>query len=202
MRRKLVLVEAIAPAPDLLLLDEPTVGLDPAGSAALREAIRETTLRGTAVVVASNETKDLPLWGSRIVFLHRGTIVEDANVANLLSRLGTGTRIEIGVEGEVERDGLLSRLYGLSGVEHASVTTSRVDIRSSVGGRLLPPLLAALLDEGLAVLDVRVRGPELADLFLDLTGERLPAVTDSVLAPRRAGEDAAGVRTTQRTEPS
>lgn len=194
MRRKLLLVEAIAPAPELLLLDEPALGLDPAGTGALRDAIQESAAAGAAVVLASNETRDLPLWGSRIAFLHQGAVVEDAEVATLLARLGTGTRIEVGLEEEdagarSDRgagETLARRLLEVEGIEEARFTGRRLEVRSSAGGRVLPPLISTLLADGLSILDVRVREPELADLFFTLTGERLAG--ESAPLPSGNGE--------------
>jgi ABC-type multidrug transport system ATPase subunit len=184
MRRKLLLVETLAPAPELLLLDEPSVGLDPSGTSALREALRRSAEEGAAVVVASNETRDLPLWGTRIAFLHEGMIIEDATVESLLARLGTGTRIEIGIEedgatpsAEGETDlKLTTRLLELEGIEDARRIGRWVEVRSGVGGRALPPLLAVVIAAGLTIREVRVREPDLAGLFFTLTGERLIAV--------------------------
>jgi ABC-2 type transport system ATP-binding protein len=173
MRRKLLLTETIAPAPLLLLLDEPSVGLDPEGTAALRHAVRESASTGCAVVMASNETRDLPFWGDRIVFLHRGAVLEDATVDGIVARLGSGTRIDVGVQGTADAD-LLATVRSLPGVESAALDDDRMTIRSSAGASVLPRLLAAALEGGLAVRDLRVREPQLADLFLDLTGERLP----------------------------
>lgn len=190
MRRKLLLVEALAPGQDLILLDEPSVGLDPAGTSALRETLRRSAEDGAAVVVASNETRDLPLWGTRIAFLHEGVIVEDAAVESLLARLGTGTRIEVAFE-EEDAPGasrgdadtmLIERLLTLDGVEEARLVGRILEVRSVSGGRVLPPLVAALIGEGFAIREVHVREPELADLFFTLTGERL--VTEAPATPR------------------
>jgi ABC-2 type transport system ATP-binding protein len=100
MRRKLLLAEALAPRPELLLLDEPTVGLDPRGIDALGALLGERARDGTAVVLATNEIREAPLWAHRILFLHQGQVLADASPKTLLARLQGRTLIRVTLEGE------------------------------------------------------------------------------------------------------
>ena len=88
MRRKLLLAQALVHEPDLLLLDEPTLGLDPPSREALLDLLRERAGTGAATVVASN---DLPfVWelAHRVAFLHRGRKVAGGTPAELLEMTG------------------------------------------------------------------------------------------------------------------
>lgn len=185
MRRKLLLVEALSFAPRLAVLDEPAVGLDPRGVSALRDAVSELRGTGGCVVIASNEVREVPLWSDRVVFLHRGRIVEAAPLAELLARLAGHTRIEVGLE-DAAPGPWLGRLAEVRGVAGATPTPAGAVIESPAGTEPLPGLLEVLLEAKCRVRSVRVRRPDLGDLFEALTGERL-AERRSARAGREAG---------------
>jgi ABC-2 type transport system ATP-binding protein len=170
MKRKLLLVQALVHAPDVVLLDEPTLGLDPAGVETLGGLLAERAERGAAVLVASNDVRAAPILGTRALFLLEGRKVADEPIASLLAGLRSGTRFEVTV--------------GPSGTrpEHLLARRSRpADLPLALRGELLvaesrrgpeplPELLRWLLAEGAEVVDVRVREPDLADVFQQLTG--------------------------------
>jgi len=172
MRRKLLLLEALSLSPPLLLLDEPSVGLDPSGIIGLRRAIEDLQRRGSTVVIASNEVRVIPRWADRVLFLNRGELIEDAPLADLLRRLEGRTRIEIDlVDPEANRTHV--DLSGVGGVLRSEACPAGVVVESSQQGRPLPALIDTLLQRGCQIRDVRVREPDLGDLFFSMTGESL-----------------------------
>ncbi len=185
MKRKLLLVQCLSIDPPLVLLDEPSVGLDPEGMAALRSAIRSRGETGGTVVVATNEIREVPTWADRILFLHRGELVEDAPLPVLMKRLEGRTRIEIEFSAGAP-EGWDGRLPEIAGVETARTTPRGLVVESSAGGGLLPAILEALLSKDLRVRDVRVREPDLGGLFLSLTGESLPTGSDGAPEQKRS----------------
>ena len=172
MKRKLLLVQSLSFAPRLALLDEPAVGLDPRAVSALRDAVTARRDAGGCVIIASNEIREVPIWADRVLFLHRGRLVEEAPLADLLVRLDGHTRIEIDLS-EAGPDPWLDRLGVIPGVVRVVGTPDGALIESSLGPEPLPALLEALLSARCRVSDVRVRSPDLGDLFQALTGERL-----------------------------
>ena len=177
MRRRLLLAEVLATFAPLLLLDEPTVGLDPEGVAALGRELRDRAGAGAAVVFATNEVREVPGWATRVLFLHRGRVVADAPPDQLLARVRGRTRIAVTcVGGEGAELAPLLR-DGEEPVAEASESPGlrTVQIRTARGARLLPPLLDALLDAGAEIRQVRVREPDLRDVFQELTGVELQA---------------------------
>jgi ABC-2 type transport system ATP-binding protein len=196
MRRKLLLTEALAPRPELLLLDEPTVGLDPRGVDALGTLVGERAHGGTTVVLATNEIREAPLWAHRILFLHQGRVLADAPPETLLARLEGRTLVRVTLEGEriprgrlegtgaseglgdLEGIGALEGLGSLEGVDtwrfHPEAAgPGWIEVETDTGGRVLPPLLQYLLDAGIGVRELRIREPDLGDLFRELTGVEL-----------------------------
>ena len=177
MSRKLLLLESLALAPALLLLDEPSVGLDPRGMSALKKAVQARGRDGGAVIVASNEIREIPMWADRVLFFYRGELVEDAPLRALLMRLEGRTRIEIDLA-DPEAPAPDLDLSDIEGVETAQPSPTGIVVQSSQAGRPLSALTSTLLTAGRQLRDIRVREPDLGDLFLALTGESLDATSD------------------------
>lgn len=200
MRRKLLLAQALAPRPELLLLDEPSVGLDPQGIQVLGATLRRRAEQGAAVVLATNEVRDAPFWADRILFLHQGRVLEDAPPETLLERVRGRTLIQVDLEGDLVPHASLEGIAALDGVEGWSVhgggggegvegssvdpagsppgglpgnlreESQRVEVESRSGGRILPALIQHLVEAGAGIREVRVREPDLGDLFRERTG--------------------------------
>ena len=170
MKRKLLLVETLVHAPELVLLDEPTLGLDPAGVATLSELLRERAESGAAVVLASNDVRAAPLLGTRVVFLSDGQKAADEPLESLLSGFRSGTRFEVTLgRGGARPEHLLARRR--KPVDLPLTLRGEAIIAESRGGaEPLPDFLRWLLAEGAEILDVRVREPDLSDVFQTLTG--------------------------------
>jgi tungstate transport system ATP-binding protein len=84
--QRLALVRALAAAPRLLLLDEPTASLDPAATAAIEALVRRIAEGGTTVLIVTHDTGQARRLADRALFLHRGRVVEQAAAADLLDR--------------------------------------------------------------------------------------------------------------------
>ena len=176
----------MAPRLPLLLLDEPTVGLDPVGTRVLRDELRGCVRRGAAVVIASNDVRELPLWADRIAFLHRGRLIEFATRDALVRRITGWTRIEIQLHAATVPGQLLGEGFShIPDLTESQRSPDHLVFQSSRGGEPLPAILATLLTEGARVRDVRVREPDFGDIFRAITGE--PFASD-VLGPEPSGD--------------
>ncbi len=173
MRRKLLLVEALAHEPDLLLLDEPTLGLDPRARAVLLDLLHGRTREGACVVAALNGPIDALALASRVVFLRSGEVVADDTPEGLLARLANRTLITIEVDRPSNRDADYPE-----GVT-VNETGGSILATSEFGPGVLPALCQAVLASGRTIQSVRVKEPDLADVFAHLTGQPLAPVTPS-----------------------
>jgi ABC-type multidrug transport system ATPase subunit len=163
-RRKLLLVEALAHAPDLLLLDEPTVGLDAAGVAALARALDARANAGGAVVLATNDLPAAEALATRVVFLHEGRLVADDTPAALLGAARRATRIE--VTAPPPRPAAVAFPAGIRSLEAPDGWI----LEATAGSGVLPAVCAALDAAGVRVEALRIRPPGLADAFAAVTG--------------------------------
>ncbi len=196
MRRRLVLAEAFGSAAGLLVLDEPTVGLDHSGVTALEEAAREEAGAGTAIVVATHDLARLAPGFDRVVVLHRGRVLADAPPSGLLERMHGRTRVFVTLAEGVEEPGW-ERGIDLPGVTlEKRRADGSLEFRTDPGGvpleTVLPGLLARLLESGVAVAEVRVREAGLEAVLEDMTGVTGPVPGRGSPDPTEDGHGAGG----------
>lgn len=169
MRRRLALAEAFAAEPRLLLLDEPTMGLDVEGRSALAGLLSEAASGGCAVVLASNDPAFVARACERVVFLLEGRVVAEGEPGQLIRALGHRAAIEVALE--VPRAESAERLP--PGISLLAAPSGGLRFSADRGTADLPALCAWLIGRGHSVRSIRVREPDLADVFLSLTGVRL-----------------------------
>ncbi|MHB8439315.1 MAG: ABC transporter ATP-binding protein [Acidimicrobiales bacterium] len=152
-RQKLLLVAALMTRPDLLVLDEPTNGLDPLMEQAFRLSIAEARDRGQTVFLSSHILSEVEALCDRVAILRKGVLVELGTMADL--RHLSALTVEATFEGPVPR------LDGIPGVVSVTVTgkVARCHVRGSVKA-----LVAALSQAG--VTHLLSREPSLEELFL------------------------------------
>jgi len=157
-RQKVPLVAAFASRADLLLLDEPTTGLDPLMEEVFRECVREARDRGQTVLLSSHIMSEVEAVCDRVAMLRRGRIVElgELDVLRSLAAARVTARLA----------GPAPDLTGVAGVSHVVVDGSTVDcdVTGSMG-----PLLEALAPAGIEHLTTRE--PSLEELFMAHYGD-------------------------------
>jgi polyether ionophore transport system ATP-binding protein len=153
-RQKVALIAALASGAELLLLDEPTAGLDPLMEAAFREAIEELRQSGTTVLLSSHILSEVEALCDRVTIIRSGRTVETGALADL--RHLTRTAID------AELAGPPPDLAGLAGVHDLDVTGER--IRCQVDSEAMDEVLRRLATAG--VRSLISRPPTLEELFL------------------------------------
>jgi ABC-2 type transport system ATP-binding protein len=185
MRRKLDLAASLVGAPRLLLLDEPTTGLDPRSRIELWDAIRDLVEQGTDVLLTTQYLDEADHLASRIVIIDHGRVVAAGTPQELKQRAGRNV-IEVHVR---ERTDLPRVAAALAAVDHGEAqveeATRRVSIGVEAGTDRLRDALRSLDAAGAVVDDVSLRPPTLDEVFLALTGQALDE------APDPAGQPAA-----------
>jgi len=185
MRRKLDLAASLVGAPRLLLLDEPTTGLDPRSRIELWDAIRDLVEQGTDVLLTTQYLDEADHLAGRIVIIDHGRVVAAGTPQELKQRAGRNV-IEVHVR---ERTDLPRVAAALAAVDHGEAqveeATRRVSIGVEAGTDRLRDALRSLDAAGAVVDDVSLRPPTLDEVFLALTGQALDD------APDPAGQPAA-----------
>ena len=170
MQRRLDLAAALVAAPDVLFLDEPTTGLDPASRVGLWESIRELVRSGSTLLLTTQYMEEADQLADNIVVIDHGRVIAEGTADKLKTELG-GERVEI----VVERRSDVRRAHEVLGV--VAVGDVQVDHQSrrltaavDDGPDSLRKALLHLRRSEVAVLDVGLRRPTLDDVFLTLTG--------------------------------
>jgi ABC-2 type transport system ATP-binding protein len=160
MRQRLALAAALLGEPDLLFLDEPLDGLDPAGQAQMKQQLRQLTAQGKTVVVSSHNLADVEALADYVIVINHGKLVRSAPLSELLNSRRGGYRVVV--------DDPESAAAALEG---AGLTTTldggqlRVD---SDDGRNIARTLA---QAGIYPSELIREAARLEQIFLELTGE-------------------------------
>jgi ABC-2 type transport system ATP-binding protein len=165
-RQRVGLAQAILHRPALLILDEPTAGLDPAQVVSVRELIRALAAERT-VVLSTHVLAEVELLCDRILLLHRGRLVGDGTVDELAEKVSRGPWVELAVDGPDED--LCAAIAGLPAVREVErIEPRRYRIR---GDAQVEPSLAALAAaRGWSVRRLTRHRASLEAVFLALVG--------------------------------
>jgi len=171
MRRKLDLGASLVGAPRLLLLDEPTTGLDPRSRIELWDAIRELVGQGTDVLLTTQYLEEADNLASHIVIIDHGRAVASGTPSELKRRVG-GKVIEVHVRNGDDM-AQVAQVLDRTGTGEVRVDqgTRQVGITVEGGDRVLLEALRAVEEAGVEVEDIALRQPRLDEVFLALTGQ-------------------------------
>jgi ABC-2 type transport system ATP-binding protein len=173
MRRKLDLGASLVGAPRLLLLDEPTTGLDPRSRIELWDAIRALVEQGTDVLLTTQYLDEADHLASRIVIIDHGRVVAAGTPTELKQRAGRNV-IEVHVRDHADLAPVAVALAALDhGEAQVEEATRRVSVAVEAGTDRLRDALAALDAAEVAVEDLSLRPPTLDEVFMALTGQAL-----------------------------
>ncbi|RAP76840.1 ABC transporter ATP-binding protein [Paenibacillus montanisoli] len=161
MRQRLGIAQALLGRPKLLILDEPTNGLDPSGIREMREFIRYLAEHeGLTVLVSSHLLSEIQLMCDRVAIISKGSVIRVDTVDNLLSQQEkVSWRLTPLAKGEL----LLRELAGSAEVKGDKVLTPYNELEIGRWNQ-------ALVESGVTVTEMSRRLPSLEDLFLELTG--------------------------------
>ncbi|MCB2205990.1 ABC transporter ATP-binding protein [bacterium] len=165
-KQRLALAQAMLHEPELLVLDEPVNGLDPAGIVEIRNLLRQLAdENGVTIFLSSHILSEIAQLADRIGVIHEGKIIEDLDRAHLHRQLHR--RLEITVSDIERAKQLLLPMQGVAGIEEIDSSTLHIAAGSDLAGRV-----AKLLVEGGVTLSRLVEVEEdLEQHFLRLTGE-------------------------------
>jgi ABC-2 type transport system ATP-binding protein len=165
MRQRLGIAQAMLNNPRVLILDEPTNGLDPMGIRDLRLFIRRLVEEtGLSVLVSSHILAEIELLADRVAIMSRGKIVKVGTVDELIHELASTVDVHVADSFEV-----LPIVRGFESIEHADVVDERT-IRVSMNLEETARLNRYLLDRGVDVFGLERRVQTLEELFISLTG--------------------------------
>ncbi|WP_160160948.1 ABC transporter ATP-binding protein [Actinomadura sp. K4S16] len=161
MKQRLMLAQALMRAPDVLILDEPANGLDPAEVRALREHLRALAGRGAAVLLSSHQLAEVQQLATHVVVMNRGRLVTAGPLADLLD--DTGAYLVQVDDGE-RAAAVLGEMAGV-----ATVTAQGGEVTVAAPGVPSRDLVHALVTAGIGVAGVHRASRSLEEAFLTIT---------------------------------
>ncbi len=169
MGKKLALIEALAHGPELLLLDEPSLGLDYTSQLAYQRKVREFSDTGASVLLASNQVDEVEALCDRVVFLHRGEVITEGTPEELVSSVGGIRRIVASLRNPVE----YGKVSEVPGVERVATEGRELVVHCEERPNIVADVVGEIVRSGGDITNLAVERPNLSDVFVKLTGEAL-----------------------------
>ena len=169
MRQRIGLAQALLHRPEVLILDEPTIGLDPSQVVEVRNLIREigkerTVLLSTHILSEAQQICD------RVLIINKGRIVVEDTPENLQARLVGAERVVVRVRGD--NDGLVEKVKKVKGAQDVrSLPDGAVEYQFMPAQDVRPEVAKAVIQSGYELLEMRAVGMSLEEIFLEVTKE-------------------------------
>jgi ABC-2 type transport system ATP-binding protein len=184
-KQRVGLAQAIVHNPDVVILDEPTVGLDPKQIIEVRKLIKGLAGEHT-IILSTHILPEVSMTCDRVVIINKGRIVAVDTPENLTTQLKGGERVQLEVKGEEEKlRGALEAINGVSRVELQLLEASghlSVTVESEQGRDLRSLIAARVIEQGFELYELRAVSLSLEDIFLQLTTEEQAAAPEPVAA--------------------
>ena len=171
MKRRLNIGVGLLHHPRLLILDEPTVGVDPQSRNAILESVEHLSGEGMAVLYTTHYMEEAERLCSRVAIIDEGKIRAEGTRRELVSMVGEKDRISITGAGDLAS--AAEAVAALDGVSGVSTTDHRLEILADDASVILPDILGRLTGAGASIHEVVVVEPNLEAVFLHLTGKAL-----------------------------
>lgn len=171
MKRRLNLCMGLLHQPKFLLLDEPTVGIDPQARLNILEVIREVAAGGTTVLYTTHYMDEAEELCDRIAIIDQGKILTEGTLDELRRMAGEGEVVRL--SGSFDEETVRDRLAAVVGIKVHAVDADRVVLSILADGPGLTAVLPNLLADDLGVDDVSIQQPNLQSVFIRLTGRDL-----------------------------
>ncbi|KAB1192902.1 ATP-binding cassette domain-containing protein [Haloferax sp. MBLA0076] len=171
MAQRLALAMALAGSPDLLILDEPSSGLDPAGAREMREIVRAEADRGATVFFSSHVLGQVEAVCDRVGIMREGELIAEDSIESLRDRLEAEAILRLDVEGDAD----LSAVRAVDGVSSVESTDGRLVVACSDDAKTR--VIEAVESNGSTVADFETDSASLEDIFLAYTEDEKQEVT-------------------------
>lgn len=167
-RQRVGVAQAIIHEPEVMILDEPTLGIDPIQVAQTRQLIKDLGKEHT-ILISSHILPEVSMVCDRVVIIHEGQIVAEDRIENLSSILRGSRNIRLEVEGPY--DAVTVKLQQVSGVRRVQYQEPYHTVECPADQDLRSSLMAAIVQGGWTILSMGTMDMSLEDIFLELTTE-------------------------------
>jgi ABC-2 type transport system ATP-binding protein len=169
-QQRLMIARALVHQPEVIFLDEPTVGLDPQARLALWEILRELHAEGRTIVMTTHYMEEADRLCDRLAIIDRGQLLALDTTAALKARAPGGTMIEIDLDGDATV--AAEKATAIPGVIKAIADGVTLRAQSDRAGTVISALIDAVSTSGRHVKHISLNEPSLETLFISLTGRK------------------------------
>lgn len=171
MKRRLNIACAIAHRPELVIMDEPTVGIDPQSRNHILSSIRKLRDSGMTVIYTTHYMEEVEAISSRIIIMDHGSIIAEGTKESLKESIENEKKytIEIEENGKIQRD----EFFALEGVKTVKAEANTIEITVLKGIENLDRIIGLLSNRGEKIKNITTETASLEMVFLNLTGRKL-----------------------------
>ena len=170
MRKRIAIAQALLHDPRILVLDEPSTGLDPKGVQEFRDLIRSLNKEGYTIFLSSHVLPEIQQLCNRVGILRRGALVAEDSIENLREQLISRSMDRITVVATGVTEEMLTRIRGLDPVDSADVAQWGMMVLAAPRANVTAEINDILVRSGAKVYSMTTLEPTLEDVFLDITG--------------------------------
>ena len=171
MKRRVNIGAALLHKPAVVIMDEPTVGIDPQSRRHILDSVKELNRQGMTVLYTTHYMEEAAELSDHILIMDQGRIIAKGTHAELIQLVGEQTRIDLALNVEAEK--VIAAWQHTEGVSHAAAEDGRISVLADDSNRVLPLLFEQANRLGARITTVEIQEPNLETVFLHLTGKAL-----------------------------
>jgi ABC-2 type transport system ATP-binding protein len=171
MKRRLNIAVGLLHRPRLLVLDEPTVGVDPQSRNAILSSVEALSAQGMGILYTTHYMEEAERLCARVGIIDEGRIIAEGTRRELVALVGGLDKVSLAAAGDIRA--AAAEVRTLDGVREVTPHEGGLDLLVVEARRLLPRILEAVSRDGVSVRSVEVVEPDLEAVFLHLTGKAL-----------------------------
>ncbi len=174
MKRRLNLAMALIHEPEIVVLDEPSAGLDPQSRLVLWEYIHSLSKeKGKTIILTTHLMEEADRLSDRIAIMDHGKLLVFDTPESLKKRIGRGDVVEIQLSNPEMNDKVVSLMKSMGEIEEVKEIKGKVNVRALDAVSKLPGMLRSIEEMGISIVDTSIRRNTLEDVFIHLTGRGL-----------------------------
>ena len=171
MKRRLNIGIALLHRPEIVIMDEPTVGIDPQSRRNILDSVKELNQQGMTVLYTTHYMEEAQELSNHIAIMDHGKLIASGTHAELVKIIGGSDRIELTIDAASAK--VMETWKGIQGVQQVMAENGHLSLFVDDSNKVLPKLFDAANQSDTRITSVDVQEPNLEAVFLHLTGRAL-----------------------------
>lgn len=172
MKRRLNIGCAIVHQPKIIILDEPTVGIDAQSRNHIMETIKELNKRGSTIIYTSHYMEEIETLCNKIVIIDQGTVIEQGTKNELLEKYNKVEQFQFRLNKSMDKD-FINAISNIPGVIECKNDKDELDISAELNSKVFEHIIQEISNREVGFSSINMKKKNLEDIFLLLTGKKL-----------------------------